>query len=371
MNAIHSSELGVAAWVGERLTVGAGIEGQVDTLAVIPGTALLFGLMLAAAILGGYLAHLVRVPRVVGYLIAGIVLKAALHGLLQTDPLEQTGVLLAEAARPLKAITDIGLGVILFSIGGVFEARHFRPIGGRLLMIALGESGLTLLLVFAGTAAVGLILADGAATGTVLAFALLLGFASIATAPAATLFVVREYDAKGPVTDAILGLTGLNNIFCVVMFYLCFALLAASGLLGGVGLSSGTIWIDLVTMTVGSVVLGVAATGHAAHPPGGAHRHGRGCWQPARASQCVVQLPALDAVHGRHVRQRRDRPGQPRHAPAGHESADPGRLFRHRRVQAAPGGSGRSAILRHRVHRLPAGGQDHRRLAGHAMVPRP
>ncbi|MCH8271311.1 MAG: cation:proton antiporter [Planctomycetes bacterium] len=258
MNAIHSSELGVAAWVGERLTVGAGIEGQVDTLAVIPGTALLFGLMLAAAILGGYLAHLVRVPRVVGYLIAGIVLKAALHGLLQTDPLEQTGVLLAEAARPLKAITDIGLGVILFSIGGVFEARHFRPIGGRLLRIALGESGLTLLLVFAGTAAVGLILADGAATGTVLAFALLLGFASIATAPAATLFVVREYDAKGPVTDAILGLTGLNNIFCVVMFYLCFALLAASGLLGGVGLSSGTIWIDLVTMTVGSVVLGVA-----------------------------------------------------------------------------------------------------------------
>ena len=262
MNAIHGSELGVAAWVGEGLAGGAGmaagIEGQVDTLAAIPGTALLFGLMLAAAILGGYLAHLVRVPRVVGYLLAGIVLKALLHRLLGTDPLGLSEVRLAEAARPLKAITDLGLGVILFSIGGVFQARHFGPIGGRLLRVALGESGLTLLLVFAGTALVGLILADGAATGTVLAFAMLLGFASIATAPAATLFVVREYDAKGPVTDAILGLTGLNNIFCVVMFYLCFALLAASGLLGGVESSSGAIWIDLVTMTVGSVVLGVA-----------------------------------------------------------------------------------------------------------------
>ena len=66
---------------------------------------------------------------------------------------------------------------------------------------------------------------------TAFAFALLLACGSIATAPAATLFVLREYDAKGPVTDTMLSLVGINNIICIVLFQISFVVLAASGAL--------------------------------------------------------------------------------------------------------------------------------------------
>lgn len=251
MIATHGSELGIGPWTGLFLAQ------QDQNLAVIPGTALLFGLMLVAAIAGGYIAHLVRVPRVVGYLLAGCALKIILHRLLEITPDSAAEHELKESARPLKAITDIGLGVILFSIGGVFEVRHFKAIGPRILKIALAESGLTFALVFLGAAIIGLASGSSVATPMVLAFAVLLGTAAIATAPAATLFVIREYDAKGPTADAILSLTGLNNIICIVMFHLCFSLLAASGVLGEVAFSTGSIWFDLLTTTFGSALVGI------------------------------------------------------------------------------------------------------------------
>lgn len=90
-----------------------------------------------------------------------------------------------------------------------------------------------------------------------ISFALLLAFASLATAPAATLFVLREYDAKGPVTDTLLSLTGVNNILCIVLFHLAFMLLASFGALGPVQMSSGDIWINLATTIPGSILLGI------------------------------------------------------------------------------------------------------------------
>ena len=136
--------------------------------------------------------------------------------------------------------------------------RHLKAVGGRVLKISLGESGLTFLLVFVGTAAAGMMVGDGVSAATVLAFALLLGFASIATAPAATMFVLREYEAKGPVTDTLLSLTGVNNIVCIITFHGCFLLLTAAGVLGDVAPSPGGVWVGLTTTILGSLVLGVA-----------------------------------------------------------------------------------------------------------------
>lgn len=229
-----------------------------DRSAMVPGTALLFGLMLVAAIAGGSLAHLLRIPRVVGYLLAGIVLKGVLIWSLGIDLHGTSGVQLAASAHPLKAITDLGLGVILFSIGSVFEVRHFRAIGKKILTISVAETMTTMLMVFAGAAVVGLLLASPSNhRRAILSFALLLGFAAIATAPAATLFVIHEYDAKGPVSDMILALTGLNNIICIILFHACFSILSATGVLGAVEASVSSILIDLVTITLGSVLLGV------------------------------------------------------------------------------------------------------------------
>lgn len=226
-------------------------------LADVPSTGLLFGLMLAAAIAGGYLAGLLRIPRVVGYLFAGVALREVLGRLLHIEPSGASADELAAAAAPLKAIKDLGLGIILFSIGAVFESRHLAAVGQRAFRIALAESSLTFTLVFLGTLAAGLLISGGGSLSTVFAFSLLLGFAAIATAPAATLSVLSEYDAKGPTTDTILSLTGLNNVVCILLFHLGFSLLAAGGLLGSVDLPLNRMLIDLLTTTLGSIALGV------------------------------------------------------------------------------------------------------------------
>ena len=223
---MYGSELGV------NVLLGTLFAQQDQPLGAIPGSALLFGLMLVAAIAGGYVAHIARIPRVVGYLLAGVALKTLLHYYLDIDPTGESGLKLAESSQSLRAVTDIGLGVILFSIGSVFEVSRFRAIGKRSLKISLCESGLTFILVFLGSLLVGSLVAQDGLTSTVVAYALLLGCAAVATAPAATLFVLREYDAKGPTSDTILGLTGLNNVTCIILFHVCFALLAAFGVLG-------------------------------------------------------------------------------------------------------------------------------------------
>jgi CBS domain-containing protein/Kef-type K+ transport system membrane component KefB len=223
----------------------------------MPGPGLLFGLLLAGAIIGGYIAHILRLPRVVGYLAAGTLVHVLLTWLWGIEPGVPHEAELAAAARPLKAIKDLGLGIILFSIGGVFEARHLRLIGHRITRISISESSLTFVLVFLGTTAAGLCVRGDVPIGIVVAFGLLLGFAAIATAPAATLFVLREYEAKGPTTDTILSLTGINNVVCIVTFYICFLTLASRGLMGPSGEVPGSLWLSLLATIAGSVALGV------------------------------------------------------------------------------------------------------------------
>ena len=163
-----------------------------------------------------------------------------------------------EAIEPLQAIKDLGLGLILFSIGSVFEARHVRAVGVRVFKVVLGESGLTAVLVFIATFVAGMVVAREQGVGTVFSFALLLGLASMATAPAATMFTLSEYEAKGPVTDTILSVTGMNNVVCLVAFHIAFLVLGATGLLGVRDISGTRLVYELVLTIFGSVILGFA-----------------------------------------------------------------------------------------------------------------
>jgi Kef-type K+ transport system membrane component KefB/predicted transcriptional regulator len=227
-------------------------------LGTVPGTGLLFGLLLVAALIAGYLAHMFRVPRVVGYLAAGAIMRLVLDAALHIEPGTERAAELAAAERPFAVVKDLALGLILFSIGAVFETRHLRAVGRNILTLLLGESGLGFLVVFVGTAAVGLLVDDRGQVWAALASAVLLGIAAIATAPAATLLTLREFEAKGPTTDTILSVTGANNVLCIVAFHVCFMLLAASGILGEVALSKSDIWLGIAWSTLGSVSLGLA-----------------------------------------------------------------------------------------------------------------
>lgn len=237
--------------------MGATLAVDISILATIPQPGLLFGFMLMAAVLGGYAARWVRVPRVVGYLLFGIGLKLMLHRLLDPAGTDQNAELWDTADQALRPIKDLALGLILFSIGRVFETRHLKSVGGRLLKISLCEIVLTSLLIFVGCIVVLAITQHTHSAFVYLPLALLLGAAGIATAPAATVFVLREYDAKGPMTDTILSLTGINNVVCIVLFYTLFLVLSTTGAITTTFGNHPSFWFPLLATLVGSLALGI------------------------------------------------------------------------------------------------------------------
>ncbi len=235
-----------------------------------PSPGFLLGLMLFVGIGFGYLARFFHLPRIIGYLVAGIVLKLAVAAFVLSSigrphaaPAPVSGASsLTEAihvaqvgSAPLSPVYDVALGLILFTIGGVFERKHLARVGRLVGRLSLADCGLTFAVVGVGCLAVVWVVAGGS-VGDRLAFALLLGIAGIATAPAATLLVFQEYQAKGPMTDSALTLVGLNNIVSTVLFHVTFLLLAAAGVVEASFASDRSLWLDLLMVTVGSVALG-------------------------------------------------------------------------------------------------------------------
>jgi len=217
----------------------------------------LLAVMLLAAIIGGHVAGWVRVPRVVGFIVAGVVLKLIFDRAYSADASargELTGLL-----GSLSVVRDLALGLILFTIGEAFERFRLRPIARTLPRISLAEILLTFLFTTAGCAAAAWTLRVPGFQMTFsqsLAIGLLLGAAAIATAPAATWLVLREYEAKGPTTDHLLGLLGINNLVSIVAFIALFLLCARLGWLDGLAAGSGRLWLDLLFVSVGSLLLG-------------------------------------------------------------------------------------------------------------------
>jgi Kef-type K+ transport system membrane component KefB len=194
------------------------------------------GLILMAALMAGHLAQLARVPEVTGYLMVGVLIGPAALDLISHDNLTTLGFL-----------SDVALGLILFNIGAIFEASNFRQVGEGVVRITLWEATLAFLLVGA------VLLVSGLAWP----LALLLAVVAMETAPATTLMVLNEYDARGPMTDRLLALVALNNMYVLVMFGLVTAALtlvhsADEGwLFAGYRAIHGLLWT-----TVGSVALG-------------------------------------------------------------------------------------------------------------------
>ncbi|HQZ38636.1 MAG TPA: cation:proton antiporter [Vicinamibacterales bacterium] len=162
------------------------------------------GLILLLALLAGHLVKVLRVPEVTGYILAGVALGPSLLGWLSQDNLATLGVL-----------SEVALGLILFSVGSVFEFSLFHRIGRNVLLITLVESS------FAAVAVTGGALWFGQAWPE----ALLLGAIATATAPASTLMVIRECDSAGPLTNNLLGIIAVNNLLCITMYGLVAALI--------------------------------------------------------------------------------------------------------------------------------------------------
>jgi Kef-type K+ transport system membrane component KefB len=196
------------------------------------------GLILLLALGSGHLVKYVRIPEVTGYIVAGVVLGPSVLAWVSTQNL-----------AALEILSEVALGLILFSIGTVFEFSRFRRVGGQVLLLTLAESALAAVIVTTGMLLLGL------AWPT----AFLLGAIAIATAPASTLMVIRENDSEGPLTDSLLAIIALNNIYCIIAYSLVAASIELAAGLHGTGGRLHSVYValyPLVWQLLGSVALG-------------------------------------------------------------------------------------------------------------------
>jgi Kef-type K+ transport system membrane component KefB len=143
-----------------------------------------------AGLLMTRVAKLVHLPNVTGYLIAGLLIGPFCLNLLNNDML-----------ATLDVLTVAALGFIAFSIGSEFKLAHLRAIGGRIIIITVCEALGAVIIVD-----VVIIL-----FGFPVPMALAMGAIAAATAPAATLLVVRQYKAKGELTSTLLPVVAMDD----------------------------------------------------------------------------------------------------------------------------------------------------------------
>ncbi len=170
--------------------------------------ALLIGLLLTRV------AKLVGLPAVTAYLIAGIILGPFCIGKLNINGIGFT----KETVESFSIICDLALGFIAFSIGNEFRLSQLKQIGKQATVIGIFQAVFTTLLVDVALIVVSLIWPNVLP----LPSAIILGAVASATAPAATLMVVKQYKAKGKLTDILLPVVALDDAVGLVLFAISF-----------------------------------------------------------------------------------------------------------------------------------------------------
>lgn len=169
----------------------------------------LISLLLLFAFLVVLLAKKYRVPIVVGYVFLGILLSPDIISLFPTIDQEMSNMYTFVLAN-LDYVTNIALAFIAFTIGSELSIKTIKRLGKSIFSIAIMESVSAFIVV---TAAVYFI-------GRPLYMALLFGAIASATAPAATVMVLKEYNAEGPLTSTIMAVVGLDDAFALIIFSL-------------------------------------------------------------------------------------------------------------------------------------------------------
>ncbi len=190
-------------------------------------------IVLLVGFIGSIIARKLKLPSVSGFLVLGLLLGPSLGIIFKGYP----GFITKAENESLNFISQIALAFIAFSIGAEFSLKSLKKVGKPVLIMTTTEVIGAVLVVFSAlfflpkpTA----IMSGGynPFSSANLAFGLILASMSAATAPAATLMVIRQYRAYGPVTKAILPITALDDIFGIIVFgfFLSFSqLLLPSG----------------------------------------------------------------------------------------------------------------------------------------------
>ncbi len=195
------------------------------------------------------LGNKLKLPDVTAYLVAGVLIGPCVIGALHIPGL---GFSSFDELEALGAISDVALGFIAFSIGNEFRLSQLRETGRQALVIGILQALVTTLVVDAALLGLHFLFPQALSVPA----AITLGAIAAATAPAATLMVVRQYKAKGKLTDLLLPIVALDDAVGLVVFAVSFGVARA--------LSSGivdvyTIVVNPILEILGSLFLGALA----------------------------------------------------------------------------------------------------------------
>ncbi|MEA3428255.1 MAG: cation:proton antiporter, partial [Thermodesulfobacteriota bacterium] len=188
----------------------------------------------------GRLINMVKLPRVTGYIIAGIIFGPSLLNIFSEKYLTQ-----------LDFIPQLALGIIALVIGAGLSFDLVKRLGSRFILITILQAAGAFILVF-----LFLVLFK-----MPLGAALLLAAIATATAPAATVAIIREYGARGPLTETTLSVVALDDALAIMLFGLVLTIdLKQLSTFGETALQSlSASFVELLVALVFGVILGLAA----------------------------------------------------------------------------------------------------------------
>lgn len=177
------------------------------------------GLSLLAAFGAGKIAKYLKIPKVTGYILTGLIFGPSLFNIIPRENVKFLGF-----------VSDIALGLILFNIGGEFHRELLKKIGRRMVKLAAGLSLSIFLSV--GTLCFGFSFILDLSLGQRLFFSTFLATIAMDSAPATTLLVIREYESKGTLTDHLIVYLAMATLAATVGSEILWLVFESFGTIG-------------------------------------------------------------------------------------------------------------------------------------------
>lgn len=182
-------------------------------------------ILLLAALLSTRLMKIVKLPNVTGYIITGIIMGPFVFGLLfnnfSFEGIKESPIY--SYVDKISWVSTVALGFIAFSIGTSFKLKVLKSVGKRVIVITILEASCASICVIASLVIAHFLFPDNVSWELVLT----LGAIAAATAPAATLMVIKQYNAKGPLVDTLLPVVALDDAAALILFAILFQIATA------------------------------------------------------------------------------------------------------------------------------------------------
>ena len=203
-------------------------------------TLLALALAIGVGLLFSRFAKRIHLPNVTAFLVSGLVVGPSVLGLIPQD-----------SADSFAIITEVALGFIAYSIGAEFKMDYLKKIGTKPLVITAFEALTAVVLVDAVLITLSLL----GVPGFDLPMCITLGAIAAATAPAATLMVIRQYKARGPVSEMLLPVVAMDDAVGLIAFAVSISI--AGSLASGAAMTVSNMLLLPLLEIIGSLALGV------------------------------------------------------------------------------------------------------------------